>query len=106
MTAAGKCITVAVASVAALTITAPAAQAAPPSISPGDRIDYMTDEGSASFCTVGYVYTGSDGHAYAITDYACEFGSRLTVNVRVGALARKAWRAHEFGSRPVSAGRE
>ena len=51
MTAAGKCITITVASVAA--ITAPAAQAAPPSISPGDRIDYITDEGSASFCTVG-----------------------------------------------------
>ena len=70
MTAAGKCITVTVASVAA--ITAPAAQAAPPSISPGDRIDYMTDEGSASFCTVGYVYTGSDGHAYAITAGHCQ----------------------------------
>jgi streptogrisin B len=72
MTSASKCITVVVASAAALAIAAPTAHAASASISPGDRIDYITDEGSASFCTVGYVYTGSDGHAYAITAGHCE----------------------------------
>src|SRR4051794_29214221 len=72
MTAAWKCITVAVASAAALAIAAAPAQAASPSISPGDRIDYITDEGSASFCTVGYVYTGSNGHAYAVTAGHCQ----------------------------------
>lgn len=72
MSVAQKCIAVAVAGMAALAMTAPAAHAAAPSISPGDRIDYMTDEGSASFCTVGYVYTGSNGHAYAITAGHCQ----------------------------------
>ncbi|WP_158021541.1 serine protease [Mycolicibacterium chubuense] len=51
---------------------APAAQATAPTISPGDRIDYVTDDGSASFCTTGYVYTGTDGHAYAITAGHCQ----------------------------------
>jgi len=72
MSAAQKCITAAVAGMAALAMTAPAAHAAAPSISPGDRIEYMTDEGAASFCTVGYVYTGSNGHAYAITAGHCQ----------------------------------
>ena len=44
----------------------------PTTISPGDRIDYVTDEGSASFCTTGYVYTGTNGHAYAITAGHCQ----------------------------------
>lgn len=48
------------------------AQAIAPSISPGDRIDYVTDDGPASFCTTGYVYTGTDGHAYAITAGHCQ----------------------------------
>lgn len=60
----GKC--------SALTIAAPPAKAAHPSVSPGDRIDYITDEGAASFCTVGYVYTGTNRHAYAITAGHCQ----------------------------------
>ena len=53
-------------------VQAPAAAATPTTISPGDRIDYVTDDGSASFCTIGYVYTGSNGHAYAITAGHCQ----------------------------------
>lgn len=55
-----------------LVATATPAQAVAAAISPGDRIDYMTDEGSASFCTVGYVYSGANGHAYAITAGHCQ----------------------------------
>ncbi len=50
----------------------PEAHAAAASIGPGDRIDYVTDDGSASFCTTGYVYTGTNGHAYAITAGHCQ----------------------------------
>ena len=48
------------------------AHASVPAISPGDRIDYVTEDGTASFCTVGYVYTGTNGHAYAITAGHCQ----------------------------------
>lgn len=44
----------------------------PATISPGDRIDYVTDDGAGSFCTTGYVYTGTNGHAYAITAGHCQ----------------------------------
>lgn len=50
----------------------PAAHASSATISPGDRIDYVTADGLASFCTIGYVYTGSNGHAYAITAGHCQ----------------------------------
>lgn len=50
----------------------PEAHATVASIGPGDRIDYVTDDGSASFCTTGYVYTGTNGHAYAITAGHCQ----------------------------------
>lgn len=47
------------------------AQARSSTISPGDRIDYVTEAGRSSFCTLGYVYTGRDGHTYAITAGHC-----------------------------------
>jgi hypothetical protein len=50
----------------------PAAHATSATISPGDRIDYMTADGSASFCTTGYVYIGSNGYVYAITAGHCQ----------------------------------
>jgi hypothetical protein len=58
---------------AAFQLVAPIeAHASLPTISPGDRIDYVTEDGAASFCTTGYVYTGSNGHAYAITAGHCQ----------------------------------
>lgn len=55
-----------------LTASPAAANAMPATISPGDRIDYVTDDGAGSFCTTGYVYTGTNGHAYAITAGHCQ----------------------------------
>ncbi|SBS78085.1 conserved exported hypothetical protein [uncultured Mycobacterium sp.] len=65
-------VTTAIAVAASLLVQAPAAAAMPTTISPGDRIDYVTDDGSASFCTTGYVYTGTNGDAYAITAGHCQ----------------------------------
>lgn len=65
-------VVAAIAASASLLTHTPAAAAATATISPGDRIDYVTDDGSASFCTTGYVYTGTNGHAYAITAGHCQ----------------------------------
>lgn len=68
---------------------APTAQAIPVTISPGDRIDYVTHAGSESFCTTGYVYTGSNGHAYAITAGHCQTdGPGRVVEETTGATGR------------------
>jgi hypothetical protein len=65
-------VTTAIAVGVSLLTHAPVVQAMPTTISPGDRIDHVTDEGPASFCTTGYVYTGTTGHAYAITAGHCQ----------------------------------
>ena len=62
----------AVLAAASMLAATPQARATMASIGPGDRIDYVTDDGSASFCTTGYVYTGTNGHAYAITAGHCQ----------------------------------
>ena len=46
------------------THTAPA-EAAPSSVSPGDRI------ATPDLCTIGYTYTGTDAHTYALTAGHC-----------------------------------
>jgi hypothetical protein len=51
----------------------PTSQATLPSVSPGNRIDYLTGDGSASYCTIGYTYIGTtDDHAYAVTAGHCQ----------------------------------
>ena len=57
----------------ATTLVTPAtAHALLPSISPGDRIDYISDRQTETFCTLGYVYTGDDDHVYGITAGHCQ----------------------------------
>jgi hypothetical protein len=65
----------AIAALAAAVAPAPTVAAATNTVSPGDRID--TVEG---FCTIGYTYNGTDGHAYAITAGHCatRTGQRVT----------------------------
>jgi hypothetical protein len=68
---------------------APSAQATPATISPGDRIDYVTNDGAASFCATGYVYTGTNGHAYAITAGHCQTdGPGRVIEESSGATGR------------------
>lgn len=43
----------------ALTSTAPAS-AATITVSPGDRVDYVSRSAGTQFCTIGYVYTAPD----------------------------------------------
>lgn len=51
----------------AASVTAlPNANAAVTTVSPADRIDTASD-----FCTIGYTYTGTDQHTYAITAGHC-----------------------------------
>jgi len=57
---------------AALLLAAPTSNALLPSISPGDRIDYISDHQSQTFCTLGYVYTGPDDHVYGVTAGHCQ----------------------------------
>lgn len=67
-----------------LLAAAPTAQATSlATISPGERIDYTADDGSGSFCTTGYVYTGTNDHAYAITAGHChtEDGGRVIAQI-------------------------
>ena len=79
----------AVLAVASMLVATPEAHATVTSIGPGDRIDYVTDDGSASFCTTGYVYTGTNGHAYAITAGHCQTGdSGHVVEETTGATGR------------------
>ena len=44
---------------ATLTSTAPAS-AATITVSPGDRVDYVSPSAGTQFCTIGYVYTAPD----------------------------------------------
>jgi hypothetical protein len=55
-------------------IDLPGARAAQTTVSPGDRLDTP-----AASCTIGYAYTGTDEHAYAITAGHCasETGQRV-----------------------------
>lgn len=55
---------------AALT-SAPAARATLITITPGERVDYISPTGNSKFCTLGYVYTGLDLHVYAVTAGHC-----------------------------------
>jgi hypothetical protein len=57
---------------AALFATPGAARATLPSISPGDQIDYVTDHRTDTFCTLGFVYTGTDQHVYGLTAGHCD----------------------------------
>lgn len=50
----------------------PPARADIPTVSPGDRIEYLSPTADVTmFCTVGYVYTGRDLHTYAVTAGHC-----------------------------------
>ena len=72
-----------------LALPQPVAHAEADVIRPGDRIDYVTQDGSASFCTTGYVYTGVNGHAYAITAGHCRTDDAgHVVEERSGATGR------------------
>jgi hypothetical protein len=55
---------------ATLTNTAPAS-AASITVSPGDRVDYVSPTAATQFCTIGYAYTAPDLHTYAITAGHC-----------------------------------
>jgi len=61
---------VAVLTTASLASTAPAG-AASITVSPGDRVDYVSPTADTQFCTIGYVYTAPDLHTYAITAGHC-----------------------------------
>jgi hypothetical protein len=45
---------------AAAMATTPPASAATITVSPGDRVDYVSPTAGTQFCTVGYVYTAPD----------------------------------------------
>jgi hypothetical protein len=66
----GVGIITAVLTVAALAIAPPVA-AATITVSPGDRVDYVSPTDGTRFCTIGYVYTATDLHTYAITAGHC-----------------------------------
>lgn len=40
-------------------------------VSPGEEVDYINPGGHNQFCTIGYVYIGTDMHTYAITAGHC-----------------------------------
>ena len=46
-------------------------RAATITVSPGDRVDYVSPAAGTQFCTIGYVYTAPDLHTYAITAGHC-----------------------------------
>ena len=50
---------------------APSAAAATVTVSPGDRVDYVSPTAGNQFCTIGYVYTAPDFHTYAVTAGHC-----------------------------------
>lgn len=64
-------ITALISAAAVMLAVAPAAAAATAIVSPGDRIDYLSPTAATQFCTIGYVYTGTDSHTYAITAGHC-----------------------------------
>lgn len=57
--------------VATALTSAPAARATLITITPGERVDYISPTGVNKFCTLGYVYTGLDRHVYAVTAGHC-----------------------------------
>lgn len=51
---------------------APPSPAAIPTVSPGDRIEYISPTADVTmFCTIGYVYTAPNLHTYAVTAGHC-----------------------------------
>ncbi|MDM3909614.1 hypothetical protein [Mycobacterium intracellulare] len=44
-------------------------------VSPGEEVDYINPAGRNQFCTIGYVYTGTDMHTYAVTAGHCRANS-------------------------------
>jgi hypothetical protein len=57
---------------AAALATTPPASAATITVSPGDRVDYVSPTAGTQFCTIGYVYTAeTELHTYAITAGHC-----------------------------------
>jgi hypothetical protein len=56
---------------AAALLTAPLVGAATITVSPGDRVDYVSPVADTQFCTIGYVYTATDRRTYAITAGHC-----------------------------------
>jgi hypothetical protein len=59
-------------STAALALaSSPTSHAALTVVSPGEEVDYINPAGRNQFCTIGYVYTGTDMHTYAITAGHC-----------------------------------
>lgn len=81
-----------IAAAAGLTM-APAAAAATTTISPGDRIDYLSPTADTQFCTLGYVYTGTDRHTYAITAGHCRTTAAGQARDKRTGLAGKFIRA-------------
>jgi hypothetical protein len=49
----------------------PPCHAAPTVVSPGEEVDYINPGGHSQLCTIGYVYTGTDMHTYAVTAGHC-----------------------------------
>jgi hypothetical protein len=56
---------------AATVATAPSAAAATVTVSPGDRVDYISPTAGTQFCTIGYVYNAPDLHTHAVTAGHC-----------------------------------
>ncbi len=56
---------------------APISHALLPSISPGDELDYTSPSGHNEFCTLGYTYSGTDGHTYGITAGHCDAAGHI-----------------------------
>lgn len=49
----------------------PLSHAALTVLTPGEEVDYINPTGRNQFCTIGYVYTGTDMHTYAVTAGHC-----------------------------------
>jgi len=62
---------------AAWLLGAPTSHALLPSISPGDELDYTSSSGRNEFCTLGYTYSGTDGHTYGITAGHCDAAGHI-----------------------------
>src|SRR5258708_24179617 len=56
---------------AAVLAGVPAADAATNTVSPGDRVDYVSPTAGTQYCTIGCVYPGHDLHTYAVTAGHC-----------------------------------